>query len=66
MDKLKKDAYSSKVDKIIQDDIDYAVNKKMVGTPALKIDDDFDMGVKGYHEMKKWVEKHGAKPNKLF
>ena len=38
----------------------------MVGTPALKIDDDFDMGVKGYHEMKKWVEKHGAKPNKLF
>jgi len=66
MDKLKKDAYSPQVEKTIQDDIDYAVNKKMVGTPALKIGDDFDMGVKGYHEMKKWVEKHGAKPNKLF
>ena len=29
--------------------------------------DDFEMGVKGYHELKKWAIKHGAEPkNKLF
>lgn len=67
MDKLKKDAHSKKVDKIIQDDIDYAVSHKQIGTPALKLGDDFEMGVKGYHELKKWVIKHGGEPkNKLF
>lgn len=67
MDKLKKDAHSNKVDKIIQDDIDYAVSHKQIGTPALKLGDDFEMGVKGYHELKKWVIIHGGEPkNKLF
>lgn len=67
MDKLQKDAHSKTVRDIINKDIDYAVSHKQIGTPALKMGEDFEMGVKGYHELKKWVEKHGAEPkNKLF
>lgn len=66
MDKLKKDARSDKVKKIIQNDIDYAVANKQIGTPAMKMGDDFQMGVKGYHDLKKWVTKHGAQPKSLF
>ena len=66
MDKLKKDAYSKEVDKIIQKDIDYAYNNKQFGTPSLKMGDDFEMGIKGYPEFKKWVMEHGGKPKKFF
>lgn len=66
MDKLKKDAHSKEVDKIIQDDINYAIYYKQVGTPALKLGDDFEMGVKGYHDLKKWVIKHGGEPKSIF
>ena len=66
MDKIKKDAHSEEVLKQIQDDIDYAVANKQIGTPALKLGDEFEMGVKGYHELKKWVIKHGAEPKGLF
>lgn len=67
MDKLKKDAHSKTVNDTIQKDINYAVYYKQIGTPALKMGDDFEMGVKGYHELKKWAIKHGAEPkNKLF
>ena len=66
MDKLKKDAYSKEVDKIIQKDIDYAYNNKQFGTPSLKMGDDFEMGIKGYPELKKWVMEHGGKPKKFF
>lgn len=66
MDKLKKDAHGSAVDKIIQDDINYAVYYKQIGTPSLKIGDNFEMGVKGYHELKKWVIKHGGEPKSIF
>jgi len=66
MDKLQKDAHSAKVDKIIQDDIQYAVANKQIGTPTMQLGKDFQMGVKGYHDMKKWVEKHGAQPKGLF
>lgn len=52
MDKLEKDAHSKEVDKIIQDDINYAIYYKQVGTPALKLGDDFELGVKGYHQLK--------------
>lgn len=66
MDKLKKDAHSKEVDKLIQDDINYAIYYKQIGTPALKLGDDFEMGVKGYHELKKWVIKHGGEPKSIF
>ncbi len=66
MDKLQKDAHSKKVAKIISRDIQYAVANKQIGTPSMKIDDDFQMGVKGYHELKKWVIKHGGQPKSLF
>ncbi|MBD5402877.1 thioredoxin domain-containing protein [bacterium] len=67
IDKLRKDAHSDAVNKIIQKDIDFAVSHKQIGTPALKMGKDFEMGVKGYHDLKKWVEAHGGKPkNKLF
>lgn len=67
MDKLQKDAHSKEVDDTIQKDIEYAVSHKQIGTPAMKMGKDFEMGIKGYHEFKKWVEAHGAVPkNKLF
>lgn len=66
MDKLEKDAHSKEVDKIIQDDINYAIYYKQVGTPALKLGDDFELGVKGYHQLKKWVIEHGGKTKSIF
>lgn len=66
MDKLKKDANSPEVKKEIEDDIDYAFNHKMIGTPSIKIGDDFEMGVKGYPELKKWVIENGGEQKKLF
>jgi len=67
MEKLKKDAQSSEVNAAIQKDIDYAMSQNQMGTPALKMGDDMEMGVKGYHELKKWVMEHGGEPNhKLF
>ncbi len=66
MNKLKKDAHSSKIMKEIENDIDYAFSNKMIGTPSVKIGDRFEMGVKGYPELKKWVEENGAKPSGLF
>lgn len=66
MEKLKKDAHGTIVNKAIQDDIEYAVSHKQIGTPALKMGDDFEMGVKGYQELKKWIIKHGGQPKRLF
>lgn len=66
MEKLKKDAHSIEVKNIIRKDIDYAVENKQIGTPSMKMGDDFEMGVQGYHELKKWAIKHGAKPKRLF
>lgn len=67
IDKLKKDAHSKEVKNAIQYDIQFAVANKQIGTPALKMGDDFEMGVRGYHELKKWIIEHGGKPkHKLF
>lgn len=66
MNKLQKDANSNEVKNIINKDIDYAFSKGMIGTPALKIGDDFEMGIKGYHDLKKWIIEHGGQPKKLF
>ncbi|MCM1340050.1 MAG: DsbA family protein, partial [Muribaculaceae bacterium] len=66
MHKLKKDAHSKEVDDIIQKDIDFAVSKNQIGTPAMRMGDDFEMGVRGYHEFKKWVKEHGAEPKSMF
>ena len=67
MEQLKKDAHSKEIEDLIQKDIKYAAENNQMGTPTMKMDDDFEMGVKGYHELKKWVMDHGAEPNlKLF
>lgn len=66
-DKLKKDANSKEIADSINKDIDFAFSKGMVGTPSLKIGNDFKMGVKPYPELKKWLIENGAKPKfKLF
>ena len=67
MDKLKKDAHSEKVNNIIQKEIDYSLTKSsQMGTPALQMGDDYELGIKGYHDLKKWAIDHGAKPKHLF
>lgn len=66
MEKIKKDAHSPEVNKAIQDDIDYAVSHKQIGTPAIQLGDEFEMGVKGYPEFKQWIKKHGGEPKGLF
>ena len=65
-DQLKKDANSKEVADVINKDIDFAFSKGMVGTPSLKIKDDFQMGVKPYPELKEWLIKNGAKPKHIF
>lgn len=37
-----------------------------MGTPALQMGDDYELGIKGYHDLKKWAIDHGAKPKHLF
>lgn len=67
MEQLKKDANSKEITDQINKDIDFAFSKGMVGTPSMKIGDDFSMGVKPYPELKKWLIENGAKPKlKLF
>ena len=66
MEQLKKDAHSKEVQDVIDKDIDYAFEHGMVGTPSMRIGDDFQMGVKGYQDMKEWLIKHGGKPKHKF
>lgn len=66
MDKIQKDAHSAEVNKAIQADIDYAVSHKQIGTPALELGDEFEMGINGYPEFKEWIKKHGGKQKGLF
>ncbi|MBR1425449.1 DsbA family protein [bacterium] len=63
IDKIKKDAHKPEILNEIKKDIDYAIENKMIGTPSIKIGDDFQMGMKGYPELKKWVIEHGGKQN---
>lgn len=42
---------------MINKDIDYAVANKQIGTPSLKMGDEFEMGIKGYHELKNGLKK---------
>ncbi len=65
-DKLIKDANSKEITDKINKDIDFAFSKGMVGTPSLKIKDDFQMGVKPYPQLKEWLIENGAKPKHLF
>ncbi len=66
IEQLKKDAHSKEIQDVINEDIDYAFEKGMVGTPSMRIGDDFQMGVKGYDDMKEWLIKHGGKPKNRF
>ena len=63
---LKEDANSKEVADAINKDIDFAFSKGMVGTPSLKIGNDFSMGVKPYPELKEWLIKNGAKQKLKF
>lgn len=66
IDKLKTDAHSKKIIDDIQKDIEYAASKDKMGTPSLKIGDDFEMGVKAYPMLKEWVKQHGGIEKHLF
>ena len=63
MDRLQQDAHSKEVEKIIQKDIDTAAKHNMIGTPAMKIGNDFEMGIpkNGYRGLKLWVKQSGGK-----
>lgn len=61
IEKLKKDAKSKEISEDIAKDIDFCAKKGMMGTPSMKIGDDFQMGVKGYPQLKEWLIKHGGK-----
>ena len=63
MDKLKKDAYSQDVNKVIQEDIDYAVKHGQIGTPVISIGEEFNMGIPngGYQGLKDWIAQRGGK-----
>ena len=65
-EQLKKDAQSKEIADDINNDIEFAFSKGMVGTPSLKIGKDFQMGVKPYPELKKWLIENGAKPKHMF
>lgn len=60
LDKLKQDANSTEIKNEIKADMDYAASQGKIGTPSLKIGDDFEMGVKGYPKLKEWVKQHGG------
>lgn len=66
MDKLAQDIKSKEINDEIQKDIEFAFSRGMVGTPALKIDDDFEMGIKSYPKLKEWIKEHGGDPKGLF
>lgn len=67
IEQLKKDAKSKEVIDDIKKDIDFAGEKGMLGTPSMKIGEDFQMGVKGYPQLKEWIIKHGGQPKyRLF
>lgn len=65
MDKLQKDAHAAETEEEIQKDIGYAWASGINGTPAMKIGDDFSMGIKGYPDLKKWIIEHGGEPKFL-
>ena len=64
MDKLTKDAKSKNIENKIQDDIEFAAKMGQIATPAMRINADFQVGVKGYPDLKKWVISHGGKLKK--
>lgn len=69
MEQLKKDAADPETMIPIQKDIQYAVEKDQMGTPALVIDGKFEVGIPrgGYPALKEMVKGYGGKPkHKLF
>lgn len=67
IERLKKDASSKEIKEEIANDIEIAAKQGMMGTPSMKIGDEFQMGVKGYPQLKEWIIKNGGKPkHKLF
>ena len=68
MEKIKKDAHSEEVNAIIMKDIDFAAERKQLGTPAMNIGEEFEMGIPedGYAGLKKWLIKHGGVEKHLF
>jgi protein-disulfide isomerase len=68
MDKLKEDANSKEVEAVIQKDIDYAAENMNLGTPIIKVGEDFEMGIPhdGYPGLKRWIIQYGGKKKGLF
>jgi len=61
MDKLKKDAQSDKVRKLIEADVDEALAKGLRGTPFMVVGEHKKMGMSPIKETQIWLERNGAK-----
>lgn len=69
MEQLQKDAHSQEINDIIQADIKFAVDKEELGTPAIRVGDNLEIGIPrgGYPALKEMMIKYGGKPkHKLF
>ena len=55
--KLQDDANSPETVKAVKDDIDYAYNNKIIGTPATIINDKIYIGIKPYKDFVKWAKE---------
>ena len=64
MEKLKNDAKSAEVKKIISDDIDEALKNGLTGTPFMVVGEHKKMGMSGMKDTQKWLERNGAKRKK--
>ncbi len=60
IEKLQRDANSPETAKEIKEEIDFAYNKGINGTPATMINNDAYVGMKAYKEYIDWVKKLGA------
>ena len=61
MEKLKNDAKSAKVKKLIESDIDKALSIGLTGTPFMVVGSHKKMGMSSMKDTQKWLELNGAK-----
>lgn len=58
IEKLQNDANSPETIKAIKDDIDFAYNNGIIGTPATLINDKIYIGIKPYKDFVKWAKEN--------
>ena len=63
MDKLTADAHSAEVERELQDEIQAAAQRRLMGTPAMDIDGVLYMGSSSYEELKERIELEEKRAN---